>query len=120
MKRVWDDFLTERDQSIFAGAGYGVRQGFGQRPALVIVDTNYTFVGDRREPVEESIKRFRNSCGYEGWASVDAIRELLVHVRAKGLPVVYSTGLNRMDGRNRGAWNYKNSRSGEDNAGASA
>jgi nicotinamidase-related amidase len=120
MKRVWDDFLTERDQHIFANAGYGVRQGFGQRPALIVVDTNYNFVGDRREPVEESIKRFRNSCGYEGWASVDAIRELLVPVRAKGLPVVYSTGVNRFDGRNRGAWDYKNSRGGEDHSGPSA
>jgi maleamate amidohydrolase len=120
MKHVWDDFLTERDKSIFAGAGYGVRQGFGQRPALIVVDTNYNFVGDRREPVEESIKRFRNSCGLEGWASVDAIRELLGHVRTKGLPVVYSTGINRLDGRNRGAWSYKNSRSEEDHSGPSA
>lgn len=120
MKRVWDDFLSERDQAIFAGAGYGQPQGFGQRPALVVVDTNYNFVGDRREPIEESIKRFRNSCGYEGWAAVDAMKELLQHVRAKGLPVVYSTGITRLDGRNRGAWNFKNSRGAEDSQGASA
>lgn len=120
MTNVWDSFLSERDKSIFAGAGYGVRQGFGQRPAVIVVDTNYNFVGDRREPIEESIKRFRNSCGNEGWASVDAIKELLAHARAKGLPVVYSTGVNRLDGRNRGAWSYKNSRSSEDQQGASA
>jgi maleamate amidohydrolase len=120
MAHVWDSFLSERDKNIFAGAGYGVRQGFGQRPALIVVDTNYNFVGDRREPVQESIKRFRNSCGNEGWAAVDAIRDLLGHVRAKGLPVVYSTGINRDDGRNRGAWEYKNSRGVEDHQGASA
>jgi len=120
MAQVWDRFLSERDKRIFADAGYGVRQGFGQRPALIVVDMNYNFVGDRREPIEESIKRFRNSCGNEGWASVDAVRELLAHVRAKGLPVVYSTGINRHDGRNRGAWAYKNSRNAEDTQGASA
>jgi len=119
MENVWDQYLSERDKTIFATAGYGVRQGFGQRPALVIVDTNYNFVGDRREPIEESIKRFRNSCGEEGWAAVDAMRELLQHVRAKGLPVVYSTGITRLDGRNRGAWDFKNSRSAEDAQGAS-
>ena len=119
MKSVWDQYLSERDKSIFSSAGYGVPQGFGQRPALVIVDTNYNFVGDRREPIEESIKRFRNSCGEEGWAAVDAMRELLQHVRAKGLPVVYSTGITRLDGRNRGAWDFKNSRSAEDAQGAS-
>lgn len=119
MKRVWDEYLSERDRSIFASAGYGQDQGFGKRPALIVVDTNYNFVGDRREPIEESIKRFRNSCGEEGWAAVDAMRELLQHVRAKGLPVVYSTGITRLDGRNRGAWNFKNSRSAEDAQGAS-
>src|SRR5690348_4516650 len=111
MKRVWDSFLSERDTRIFAESGYGMRQGFGKRPALIIVDINYNFVGDRREPIEDSVKRFRNSCGLEGWAAVDATRDLLQHVRSKGLPVVYSTGVNRLDGRHRGAWNFKNSRS---------
>ncbi|MBV9121584.1 MAG: isochorismatase family protein [Chloroflexi bacterium] len=120
MSRVWEPFLSDRDRAVFEGAGYGVRQGFGQRPALLIVDVNYNFVGDRREPVEESIKRFRNSCGYEGWAAVDAIRDLLAAARDKGIPVVYSTGVNRSDGRHRGAWDYKNSRNGEDVQGAAA
>lgn len=120
MKRVWDEYLSERDRSIFAGAGYGVQQGFGARPAILVIDMNYNFVGDRREPIEDSIKRFRNSCGLEGWAAVDATQELLRHARAKHLPVVYTTGVNRADGRHRGAWSYKNSRNAEDHSGVAA
>ena len=30
---VWNKFLTERDKVVFAAAGYGVRAGFGKRPA---------------------------------------------------------------------------------------
>jgi hypothetical protein len=37
IKRIWDKFLTERDRQVFAAAGYGAPQGFGQRPALVEV-----------------------------------------------------------------------------------
>ena len=35
--RSWDSFLTERDKQVFAAAGFGKRQGFGKRPALLIV-----------------------------------------------------------------------------------
>ncbi len=62
---IWNQFLTERDKAVFAAAGYGARAGFGQRPALLVIDVNYNFCGDRREPILESIKRWRNSCGAE-------------------------------------------------------
>ena len=37
---IWNQFLTERDKAVFATAGYGARQGFGKRPALLIIDVN--------------------------------------------------------------------------------
>src|SRR5207247_8203273 len=49
----------------------------GQRPALLVIDVNYNFCGDRREPILESIKRWRNSCGAEAWDGVARIRELI-------------------------------------------
>ena len=73
---VWDAFLSERDRRIFGSAGYGQRAGFGQRPVVLVIDVNYNFVGDRPEPIEESVKRWRNSCGEEGWAAVESIRRL--------------------------------------------
>ena len=48
---VWNQFLTERDKQVFAASGYGARQGFGKRPALLIIDVNYNFCGDRPEPI---------------------------------------------------------------------
>src|SRR4051812_34472225 len=38
---IWDEFLTERDKQVFAASGYGVRGGFGKRPALLVIDVNY-------------------------------------------------------------------------------
>jgi maleamate amidohydrolase len=112
---IWDDILTERDKDVFALSGYGKRAGFGQRPAVLVIDVNYNFVGDKPEPILQSVKRFRNSCGEEGWEGVYRIRELLTEARKKNLPTFYTTG---HDDRNNtvafGRWQAKNSRSTED------
>jgi hypothetical protein len=55
---VWDDVISESDRRIFAAAGWGRRAGFGKRPAIMVIDVNYNFCGDKREPILESIKRW--------------------------------------------------------------
>ena len=110
---IWNKFLTERDKQVFAASGYGTRQGFGKRPALLVVDVNYNFCGDRPEPILESIKRWRNSCGEDAWAGIREIKKLLAAARNKGLPVIYSTGTGREDNWDRGAWAWKSSRTAE-------
>ena len=47
---VWDAFLTEQDRAVFARSGHGARAGFGQRPALLVVEVSYAFCGDKDEP----------------------------------------------------------------------
>ena len=110
---IWNKFLTERDKQIFANAGYGARQGFGKRPAVLIIDVNYNFCGDKPEPILDSVKRWRNSCGEEAWEGIKAIRRLLIAARAKNLPVIYTTGVRRPDDWDAGSWAWKNKRSGE-------
>jgi maleamate amidohydrolase len=111
---VWDDILTARDREVFAKSGYGKRSGFGQRPAVLVIDMNYNFVGDRPEPILKSIERFRNSCGEEGWRGVFAIRELLGAARRKRLPIFYTTAFERRVAAVVGKWAAKNQRAGED------
>jgi nicotinamidase-related amidase len=110
---VWNEFLTERDKQVFKAAGYGTRQGFGRRPALLIVDVNYFFCGDRPEPILESIKRWRNSCGTEAWDGIKAIKQLLDAARERELPVIYTTGTRRTDNWDAGSWAWKNIRTEE-------
>src|SRR5437588_1815938 len=112
---VWDEFLTPRDRQVFGQAGYGTRAGFGQRPVVLVIDVNYNFVGDRPEPIEESVKRWRNSCGAEGWEAAGRIATLIEAARSRGVPIIYSTGNPpRADGFDSGRWSDKNARRAED------
>jgi nicotinamidase-related amidase len=114
---IWDPFLTPRDRQLFASSGHGKQAGFGKRPVVMVIDVNYLFCGDRREPILESVKRWRNSCGEEAWAAADRIAELVAVAHGKGIPVLYSTGLERRpDGWGRGRWGEKNARAGNDPA----
>jgi nicotinamidase-related amidase len=110
---AWNQFLTPRDRAVFAAAGFGARMGFGKRPALLVVDVNYDFCGDRPEPILESIKRWPLSCGEDAWTGVAAIRRLLDAAHERRVPVIYTTGVSRPDRWDRGSWSWKNARTNE-------
>jgi nicotinamidase-related amidase len=110
---IWDKFLTERDKAVFSAGGFGAQMGFGKRPAILVVDVNYAFCGDKPEPILESIKRWPTSCGEEAWEGVRVIKRLIEAARAKGLPVIYTTNKKRPDKWDNGSWSWKNTRQNE-------
>lgn len=112
---VWDKYLTDQDRAVVDLAGFGRRQGFGRRTALLVIDVTVNFCGDKREPLLDSVVRWRNSCGEAAWDAADRIAALLDVARATDTPVIYSAGLVTdanpvMSGR----WRDKNSRRDED------
>lgn len=109
-QRVWDEFLTGRDKEVLRRSGYGADQGFGKRPALLIVDVNYGFCGDVREPILRSIETWPNSCGEDAYAALPFIANLRDKAHEKGIPVLYTTGAVRDDHWDSGSWNWKNRR----------
>src|SRR5438309_11631298 len=113
---IWNKFLTERDKAVFAAGGFGARAGFGKRPALLVIDVNWAFCGERPEPILDSIKRWRTSCGEDAWVALPYIKQLIEEANAKGLPVIYPTGEGRPDKWDRGSWSWKSSRAGETGA----
>ncbi len=115
-ERVWDKFLTERDKAVFAAGGFGACAGFGKRPAVLVIDVNWAFCGERSEPILQSIKRWRTSCGEAAWAALDYIKKLIDAAHAKGLPVIYTTGERRADNWDAGSWRWKSNRGEESRA----
>jgi len=112
-KRIWDDFLTERDKQVLAQAGYGKRGGFGKRPALFIIDVQYNFCGDKPEDILEGLKQYRTHCGREAWEAVEHIVPLLELARDKNIPVFYTESGRRADLLDSGVQVGKNHRGGE-------
>ncbi len=114
---IWNKFLTERDKAVFAAGGFGARAGFGKRPALLVIDVNWAFCGERPEPILQSIRRWRTSCGEEAWVALEHIKALIDKARGKGLPVIYTTGERRADNWDAGSWRWKSTR-GEETGGS--
>lgn len=73
-----------------AGFGLGKKRGFGQRPAVLAVDLQYVQVGDKPEPVLESIKKYPQSAGAEGWEALARIKELIEIARRCTVPVIFT------------------------------
>ena len=114
-QRVWDTFVPENDRRVAAAAGYGRVGGLGQRPVVLAIDMNVGFCGDRPEPAQESIKRWRNSAGAIGWRAAASAAPLISAARAKRIPIIYTTGQTpRIDGFDAGRGTDKNWRRSED------
>lgn len=110
---VWDEFLTPLDVKVYEASGFSQRGELGEQPAVLVVDVVYNFVGEKPEPILESIEKYHHSCGERGWQGVHAIRELLEAARGRGVPVFYSTNSTRPDGLDLGRWAAKNRRAHE-------
>ncbi|MGR3825650.1 cysteine hydrolase family protein [Salipiger marinus] len=84
-RRIWEDFITERDGKVFAAAGYGVRGTLPARPALLLVGFN----------------RGNLAAIPSATAALAAVQPLVAAARAQGLPVIHATGATRADGWDR-------------------
>jgi maleamate amidohydrolase len=108
---TWSDLIPEADRAVYDASGYGRQGALGTRPALLIVDVTYNFVGDHPEPILDSIRRFPLSCGEAGWKAVDGIARLLQVARAHHIPVIYTQPEDRKNQVEAGKWLAKQGRS---------
>ncbi len=100
---IWDDIIPDSDKRMFAKAGMGGRLGFGEKPAIVVVDMTYGFA-DSRYPLGSSEM---------GVPTTQAIRRLLEAARPKGLPVFFTTPQERLTDAERGHWKMTPNRPSE-------
>lgn len=89
---IWDALLTSEEQEVFNA--FTRPKPLGKRPAVLVVDVNYAFVGLKPENILDSVKDYRTSCGERGWRGVANISKLLEVARPAGIPIIYTTGLN--------------------------
>jgi maleamate amidohydrolase len=97
MTRPWNGVVSEEEIRRYEAAGFGRPTGFGERPALLIIDVQYRTVGTRPLPYWEAIEEFKTSCGQAGWDAVAQIARLVEAFRAGGLPILYPYVAPKMD-----------------------
>ncbi len=91
-QRVWDAFLTAQDKASLSDRPH-LNYGFGERPALVLIDLYRWVFGDRPQPLLEAMKEWPGSCGLAGWEALPHIMRLLEAARTAAIPIVHITGL---------------------------
>src|SRR4051812_49060412 len=89
---LWDGLLSADEQFVFDT--FRRPKPLGKRPAVIIVDVNYAFVGLKPATIVESVKDYSTSCGERGWQAIGSIRRLITAAREHRVPLVYTTGLN--------------------------
>ena len=90
---VWDNLLTEDERKVYEV--FRQPKALGTRPAILVIDVNYAFVGRKPEHIVESVQDYRTSCGARGWEGVGNIQKLLASGREVGVPIIYTTGTTR-------------------------
>ncbi|WP_428911957.1 isochorismatase family protein [Niallia sp. Krafla_26] len=90
MTEIWEKYLDPKDLVNYSTSGFGKKYGMGNKPALVIVDVQYGFTGEKAESIEESIHKYPTSCGEASWESIKQIKSLLEAAREALIPVYYT------------------------------
>ncbi len=97
---IWSDVIPEDEIRIYEKAGYDKNFGLGRRPALLIIDVEYGFVGiDPKDDILEAIEKFPNSCGKAAWEAVGEIEKAIEIARRHAVPILYVHSRRKRDAR---------------------
>lgn len=91
------EYVSEEDRQYYEKGGLGVEFDVGKRPAVLVIDMSRAFVEDR----------FPLACSKTGIPASKHIATLLEKVRAKRIPVIFSTGLPYRKPAEKGCWMHK-------------
>lgn len=93
----WQDVISAEDIELYRH--YQRELYVGPRPALLAIDLyNMAYEGGAR-PVHEVAKEFPSGCGEYAWNAIEPTKQLFAMARARGFPVVYTTGEDRPEAR---------------------
>lgn len=89
--KKWEAIFSKKDRILAEKAGFGKRQQYGNKPALIIVDVVKAFLGSKPQAAIDSVNEYRTNCGFAGWTALKHIKNLLYICREKNIPVIFTT-----------------------------
>ena len=89
-RRSWLASIPGDDLDVYELSGFGGASGFGEHPALLVIDVQYRTAGDRPVPIREAITTmYPTACGEVAWAAIHHIVPLIAAAREAGIPIIY-------------------------------
>ena len=89
-RRPWLASIPGEDLDVYELSGFGGESGFGDRPALLVIDVQYRTAGDRPVPIREAITTmYPTACGDRAWSAIPHIASLIGAARDAGIPIIY-------------------------------
>lgn len=98
----WESYLSPADRETIARGRFGRRMGFGERPALVVIDAQKYMVG---APGEDAA--WPSSCGEPGREAVRRIAHLVETAQANAIPCFFTLFELAPDGSDIGVYGRK-------------
>jgi maleamate amidohydrolase len=99
---AWDSYLNDTDRAVLARGRFGRRMGFGERPAVIVIDAQRYMVG---EPGHDD--RWPSSCGEVGRAAVLQITRVVRAAQTAGVPCFFTRFVLARDGSDMGVYRRK-------------
>ena len=87
--RIFDDILSKVDREVIRRGGYGKTRGFGEHPALMIIDPQYNYTGTDR-PILEQIHEWPSGVGESSWRAMERIKRIVSVSRRRSIPIIYT------------------------------
>lgn len=88
-RRAWEALLSSQDREVIARTAYGQFQGWGERPALVLVDFQYAYLG-LDEPILDQLDKWPTAGGDGAWRALRTVLPVVATARSAGVPVICS------------------------------
>jgi maleamate amidohydrolase len=104
--QIWSSYLAEDERARLAHAGFSHRVGYGERPALVVVDVQNYMIGDRSLGDDE-LTFYPSSCREMGRDALQKINDLCEAFRRHGHPVIETRFALARDGSDAGVYQRK-------------
>jgi len=99
-KPVWTDIIPETDIEVYTKAGFSKTFGYGKKPAVLIVDVEYGFVGvDPEDDIVQAIEKFPYSCGKDAWRAVNEMKKLTEVAYKHQVPIIYVHSKRKKDAK---------------------
>ena len=102
MTPPWQSYLSDQDLAVVARGKFGRRMGFGQRPAVVVIDAQRYMVGEAGNDAG-----WPSSCGEVGRRAVAAIANVVAAAKTARVPCFFTRFELEPDGSDIGVYQRK-------------